>query len=116
MSAPKKQRVECDGCAKKVWLNLDGTYPEHEHTSYRVDRNFRRIMASKKTERCLKSGKQYAFHMGEFFVTKRDSHGRGIEWKAQCRCGDSWTGAEYDDVERPWSEHSGLQSKAVPFA
>ncbi len=108
---PKKKRVRCDDCWMSVWLNHDGTYPEHEHTSYRCDSRGRRILATKKTEQCKNSGKRYAFHMGEFFVSKRDSNGHGIEWKARCRCGESWTAPEYDDVEAPWARHT-LEMKA----
>lgn len=107
MSAkPKKQRVECDRCVKKVWLNADGTYPEHTHITYPCDRYGRRIIKAKNIRQCENSGKRYAFHMGEFFVTKRDSNGWGVEWKAQCRCGESWTGPEHDDVEAPWAQHA----------
>lgn len=102
----KKQRVRCDDCDKSVWLNLDGTYPNHDHTSYRCDSYGRRILRTKKTERCERSGKRYAFHMGTFWCSKRDANGKGTEWTAKCRCGESWTGPGHDDVEAPWARHS----------
>lgn len=111
---PKKKRVRCDDCDKSVWLNHDGTYPEHVHTSYRVNASFRRIMSTKKTEQCKKSGKRYAFHMGTFWYSKRDENGKGIEWTAKCRCGESWTGPEYDDVEAPWARHNLAMKAVVP--
>lgn len=114
---PKKQRVRCDDCFSSVWLNVDGTYPEHDHTSYRCDSRGRRILATKKTERCKRSGERYAFHMGEFGVIERDDNGRGVKWRAKCRCGERWTGPDYKDVEALWAAHSeGLRSKAVRFA
>lgn len=114
MSAPakRKQRVECDHCGYKVYLNEDGTYRDHESTSYRVDHNFRRIMATKTTKQCENSGKRYAFHMGTFRVIERQPNGKAITWIAECRCGESWTAPDYDSAEAPWAEHNKAERAA----
>lgn len=87
------ERVECDRCGIKVRLRADDTYPPHGWTRRSVHHE------------CTHGGKRYARHMGEFRVIERDQNGIGTKWLAQCRCGRAWTGAEYDEVERPWKEH-----------
>ena len=88
-----KQQVECDHCGLKVRLRQDGTYSEHGWKRHGV------------FNRCEKSGKRYAFHMGEFRVIERDAKGVGTKWLAECRCGLGWTGAEYDEAEARWLAH-----------
>lgn len=90
-SAPEK--VECDHCGMKVRLLKDGTYSEHGWKRHGV------------FNRCEKSLRKYAFHMGEFRIIQRDANGKGITWLAECRCGEGWTGPEYEDVESQWSAH-----------
>ena len=94
MSESLARIVECDGCAEEVELRDDGTYPQH------------RIGIFEPPELCGRSGKRYAFHMATFYVTERDASGKATEWIAQCRCGESWTGPDYRDVEALWAAHN----------
>lgn len=87
------QVVECDGCADEVELREDGTYPLHGNSVF-------------DGELCARSGKRYAFHAGTFWCSKRDENGIGTEWTAKCRCGETFTGPEYDAVEAPWAQHN----------
>lgn len=94
------EQVECDRCGKQVRLRRDDTYSEHGWT--RMGTKFR----------CEHSGRSYSRHMGEFRIIKRDPN----LWLAECRCGETWLGDEYDDVERPWLEHAEAAKKTPAVA
>lgn len=98
-------RVECDHCGLKVRLLADGTYPDHDHTTYRLGPRGGVDRRSGVRQQCERSGTRYAFHRGTFYATKRDSNGIATEWGAFCRCGRSWTGPTYDAAALPWEEH-----------
>jgi hypothetical protein len=93
------ERVECDGCGKKVRLHADGTVADHSWRYHSVEHH------------CDRSGTAYtrhARHMGTFRIVTRDP----IVWLCECRCGESFLGPEYEAVEGPWKQHSS-ESVAV---
>jgi hypothetical protein len=83
------EQVECDGCGLQVRVRRDGTVSEHHYTRRRIK------------IRCARSGTGYSRHSCSFRIVTRDPK----LWLAECRCGQSWTGAKYEDVERPWEAH-----------
>jgi hypothetical protein len=93
-------KVRCDDCGLLVRPLADDTVPEHRYTRHGVK------------YRCVASGKRYSRHTGTFTVIQRAPSGHAVLWLASCRCGHTWTGPDYGDVERPWAGHAG----ATPWA
>lgn len=82
--------VECDHCGKKVRLRRDDTYGVH---SFRMFGD---------NHRCERSEKPYARHMGEFRIVARSPN----QWLCECRCGETFLGASYENVEARWEAHT----------
>lgn len=89
MSASTRERVECDGCGKKITLRADDTIPQHGWTRRGVSYG------------CAESGKRYARNMGRFFCANTPER----PWVAHCRCGAFWTDPDYKVVEAQWKAH-----------
>lgn len=90
------ERVECDGCGKKVNVRQDDTLAEHHWTRRGVK------------HRCDRSGTVYARHAATFFCVGTPHVDR--QWVIQCRCGQEWlldatVARSVDEVEAPWREH-----------
>lgn len=86
-------RVECDICGLKANLRQDGNVGAHGYIQHG-----RRVS-------CKASGTPYAKHRAEIKAVTRGADGKATKWRADCRCGDVWTGPDFADVNAEFDRH-----------
>lgn len=96
-----KERVECDTCGLQITLRVDGTVGKHTYVKH----------GRKAT--CDASGKPYAKHYASIQVATRGPNGMATKWRADCRCGDVWTGPDFVEVNAAYDKHLADVAGAV---
>lgn len=62
---------------------------------------------------CQYSGARHDHHKARFRITGWTEEDRPIAWRADCLCGEVYTGPTHESVESPWRAHLAEQRAQV---